>query len=98
VQSLAIFISILIGSSFLPTGAVAAPQTILDESILSSFAKIIKTRQYLCQTCNQVEPINKNAAGLSYEVTCNDNLIYAVTLTSHRDMIVEPIIANNTEL
>ena len=97
-RSLAIFVSIVVGSICLPSGAVASPQTILDEDILSSFAKIIKTRQYICQTCNQVEPIDRTASGLSYEVTCNDNLVYAVTLTSHHDMIVEPIFFHHTEL
>ena len=96
-RSLAVFISIVAVSISLPSGAIAFPQTILDENILSSFAKIIKTRQYICQPCNQVEPINRTASGLSYEVTCNDNLVYAVTLTSRRDMIVEPIIAQHTK-
>ncbi len=95
---LALFVGLVIGSICLPTGAVAFQKTISNENILSSFAKIIKTRQYICQSCTQVEPLDKTHSGLSYEVTCNDNLVYAVTLTAHRDMIVEPIIAHQVDL
>ena len=97
-RSLALFISLVIVGTSIPSGVVAAQDTIFDDNILSSFAKIIKTRQYICQPCTQVEPLGKIPAGLAYEVTCNDNLIYAVTLTSHNDMIVAPIIAQQTEL
>ncbi len=86
------FVAAIIATTCLFAQTVAAQEAISDKNILSSFAKIIRTNQYICLPCSQVEPLGPNHSGLSYEVTCNNNLLYTVTLTHHSDMIVKPII------
>ena len=64
---------------------------ITNKKIMSSFAKIIRNNQYICQSCRRVKPLEDKASELSYEVVCNYGLAYNVVLTPRNDMIVRPI-------
>jgi carboxylesterase type B len=88
-----LFISCLIFSGILFRPAVATSQeAITDPQILASFAKIIKDKQYSCQLCRNIQPIDHHDEGWSYKVTCKNKHTYNVVLTPHGDMIVKPII------
>ena len=65
-------------------------EPITDKKILSSFAKIIRTKQYICQSCRYVHPVAHKHDGSSYEVVCDYDLTYKVVLTPRSDMIVRP--------
>ena len=66
-------------------------ETITNPQILQSFAKTIRSKQYICQSCNHVRPVGHKDNGLSYEAVCNHHLSYEVLLTPRNDVIVRPI-------
>ena len=66
-------------------------EAITNPQILNSFAKTIRTKQYICQSCNHVRPVGRKNNGLSYEAVCNHHLTYEVLLTPRNDVIVRPI-------
>jgi len=90
-RSLLLMTSSIIFCMLLSAQLAFCQETITDKKILSSFAKIIRTKQYICQPCNQVSPTGHNADGISYEVICNYDLTYTVVLTPRSDMIVQPV-------
>ncbi len=86
-----LFVAILFFTPTLFVAPVSAQQIIFDQNILTSFAKIIRARQYICQPCQQAATVENNSIGISYQVTCDNDLVYAVTVTPYSDMIVKPI-------
>lgn len=90
-RNLKVLIGLIVCSFCLLASPVAAQQIIFDQNILTSFAKIVRSRQYICQPCQQVATVDNSSIGMSYKVTCNNDLVYAVTVTPHSDMIVKPI-------
>ena len=88
-----LLISSLILSGILCRPAVAADrETITDPQILDSFAKIIKDKQYNCQLCCDIQPMEHHDEGWSYKVTCKNQHTYNVLLTPYGDMVVKPVI------
>ena len=64
---------------------------ITDETIMSSFAKIVRGHQYICRSCQRLQPLVDKQPELSYKVVCNYGLTYKVVLTPSNNMIVRPI-------
>ncbi len=84
-----LFMTVLVIVGIFYSSQLACSQEpITHEKILSSFAKIIRTKQYVCQTCDRVDPLENGHTGLSYQVVCNNDLIYKVVLTPKDDMLV----------
>ncbi len=88
-----LFKSILILSSLvlLPMAATAQ-KPITAPQVLDSFAKIIRSKQYSCQTCTIVQPIIRLNRSWSYTATCKHHHKYEVLLTPSGDMVVAPIL------
>ena len=84
-------VGLLVTSFLLLAQFAVCQETITDKDVLSSFAKIIRTKNYICQPCSQVDPIQQNNKGLSYEVSCNRGLTYTVILTPVNAVVVRPL-------
>lgn len=75
---------------------VGAPQlsfaqsVLMDKKILTSFAQTVRSRQYVCLSCQRVFAIGQEQDGLAYRVVCQSGLEYKVILTPQSAMIVEP--------
>ncbi len=89
--------SLLLISSFIFSGILFHPATaasqgeITDPQILASFARIIKDKQYNCQSCRTIKPLEQRNEGWSYKATCKNEHIYNVLLTPYGDMVVNPV-------
>ncbi len=89
--------TLLFIAGLLTIGTLFSPQltfsqeAITNPQILHSFAKTIRAKQYICQSCSHVRPVGHKNNALSYEAVCNHHLTYKILLTPSNDVIVRPI-------
>ncbi|GEM_PF-4463022 len=90
-----LLINLFIGGSLLLSPLAAMSQEpITNPQVLDSFAKIIRDKQYSCQSCELVQPTGSHNKIYTYKAICKHSHTYEVLLTPSSDMIVKPIMKN----
>ena len=84
----------IIGGLLLSPPTAMSQEPITAPQVLDSFAKIIRNKQYSCQSCELVQPTGSHDKTRTYKAICKNNHTYEVLLTPSRDMIVKPIMKN----
>lgn len=87
-RNILLITTLIISSILLSPQLACSQEPISNKQILSSFAKIIRTKQYTCPSCDRVYPVEQKHEGLSYQVVCSNDLTYKVVLTPRDDMVV----------
>lgn len=90
-----LFINIfIIGYLLLSPLTAMSQKPITDPQVLDSFAKIIRDKQYSCQSCELAQPTGSHDKIYTYKAICKHNYTYEVFLTPNSDMIVKPVMKN----
>ena len=70
---------------------VCAMEKINDNQTKSDFAKAIRLKGFVCDSCNDAYLMGQKHRGLEFRILCNnDTLAYRVTATPSNDLLVTP--------
>mgnify|MGYP001005637303 CR=1 FL=1 len=72
-------------------GLAYAMEKVHDSQIKNDFAKVIRLKGFVCDSCSDAYFMGRKHRGLEFRVLCNnDTLAYKVTSTPSKDFLVSP--------